>query len=125
MILLIFFKYIYFLKVFPTEHTLTCLGRVGLTSSTLLVFILVFISCLCWRTALSLGPSQALSLLGFRMVGISLTPSSGCSSTASTMETGETVFKMMHAYFLYVNSASKNLAKNIGYSPTGATVKFP
>lgn len=62
---------------------LTCLGRVGFTSSTLLVFILVFISCLCWRTALSLGPIQVVSLVGFRTVGISLTASSGGGSTAS------------------------------------------
>lgn len=62
---------------------LTCLGRAGFTSSTLLVFILVFISCRCWRTALSLGPSHVVSLLGFRMAGISLTPCSGGGSTAS------------------------------------------
>lgn len=69
---------------------LTCLGRVGFTSSTLLVFILVFISCLCWRTALSLGPIQVVSLVGFRTAGISLTASSGGGSTASPAVGGET-----------------------------------
>ena len=72
-------------------RSLTCLGRAGFTSSTLLVFILVFISCLCWRTALSLGPSQVVSLLGFRMTGISLTPCSGSGSTASPACRGDTM----------------------------------
>ncbi|TNN70293.1 hypothetical protein EYF80_019507 [Liparis tanakae] len=66
---------------------LTCLGRVGFTSSTLLVFILVFISSRCWRTALSLGPSQVASLLGLRSAGSSPAPCSGAGgSTASPVE---------------------------------------
>lgn len=80
---------------------LTCLGLAGFTSSTLLVFILVFISCLCWRTALSLGPSQVVSLLGFRMTGMSLTPCSGSGSTASPACRGDTTSSIYHLWNEY------------------------
>lgn len=65
---------------------LTCLGRTGFNSSTLLVFILVFISCRCWRTALSLGPIQVVSLLAFRTVGTSLAASSGTAGSIASSE---------------------------------------
>lgn len=76
------FHQLFFLKR-HSKHPwlgLTCLGRIGFNSSTLLLFIFVFISCRCWRTALSFGPIQVVSLLGFRTVGTSLAASSGTAS---------------------------------------------
>lgn len=84
---MIFHQFFFFGRRYKHSRLgLTCLGRIGFNSSTLLFFILVFISCRCWRTALSLGPIQVVSLLGFRTLGTSLAASSGTAASIASSE---------------------------------------